>query len=103
MSEKLVAQRVNEFIKKRKPAAICDLCIVRGVRLRRRAHANQITAALATTSEFVRTKGRCQMCKQSDIMVIKAVDLQNTATEPSVLNFKSIVVEFGNIKVRLVR
>ncbi|KRR23265.1 hypothetical protein [Bradyrhizobium retamae] len=102
MSKKLVAQEVNDFITKRRPAVVCDLCIVRGIGLSVRAHANQITAALATTSEFVREKGSCPDCKQTDVMVIKAVDPKSAANF-SVLNFESIIVELGKVTVKIVR
>jgi hypothetical protein len=102
MPKKLVAQEVNDFITKRRPAFVCDLCIVRNLGLSVRAHANQITAALATTSEFVREKGSCPDCKQSDVMVIKAAD-PTIPADVSLLKFKSILVEFGTVSVKIVR
>jgi len=44
---------------------------VEGLGLSQQAHAAQITAALGTTSDFVRIKGVCSLCK-NDRMVIKA-------------------------------
>lgn len=89
MPKKLVAEEVNDFITRKRPAFVCDLCIVRGLGLSVRAHANQITAALGTTSDFVREKGTCPDCKQSDVMVIRAVDPKVVADVSAELCFDS--------------
>ena len=67
----LVAQRVNDWITEHRPKPVCDNCIVDGLELTTPAHASQITAALGTTSDFIRTKGTCSVCK-SERAVIKA-------------------------------
>ena len=67
----IVAQRVNDWISNDAPKPVCDICIVEGLGLSQQAHAAQITAALGTTSDFVRIKGVCSLCK-NDRMVIKA-------------------------------
>ncbi|MDA9529788.1 hypothetical protein ACM42_15415 [Bradyrhizobium sp. CCBAU 25338] len=101
MPKRLTAEQVNEFITKRRPAFVCDQCIVRGVGLSVRAHANQITAALGTTSDFVREKGSCPECKHTEVMVIAAVDPKST--NDAALRFQSIVLELGNVTVKIVK
>lgn len=59
----LVAKKINKFIMSRKPVAVCDGCIVDALGLAQNAHSAQITAALGTTSDFVREKGECSICK----------------------------------------
>ena len=44
----LVAQKVNQFVTKHRPKAVCDGCIVKGLSLTAHAHSAQITAALGT-------------------------------------------------------
>lgn len=68
----LVAERVNAFITSQYPEAICDACIVDGIELGRRAHASQITAALSTTSDFVRETGSCRHCGKRVMVIRKA-------------------------------
>ena len=103
MADRLVAERVNDFIKKRKPTPVCDLCIVEGVGLGKRAHANQITAALATTIEFAREKGTCPSCERPDLMIIRAVDPKGASDLSTVLNFESMTIELGKVTVKIVR
>ena len=67
----LVAQKINDFITSRRPDAVCDKCIVESLGLTVSAHAAQITAALGTTSDFVRERGDCSLCK-NERMVIHA-------------------------------
>lgn len=67
----LVAQRVNDWITEQRPKPVCDTCIVQGLNLTQQAHAAQITTALGTTSDFIRAKGVCSICK-NERMVIKA-------------------------------
>ena len=67
----LVAHKINNFITSRRPAAVCDKCIVESLGLTALAHSAQITAALGTTSDFVRERGECSLCK-NERMVIHA-------------------------------
>lgn len=65
----LVAQRVNEFITKHSPKAICDKCICEAMGFNSHAHAAQITGALGTTSDFVRGHGECMLCKNERVVI----------------------------------
>jgi len=67
----LVPQKINHFITSRRPAAVCDKCIVESLGLTAHAHSAQITAALGTTSDFERELGECSLCK-NERMVIRA-------------------------------
>jgi hypothetical protein len=56
-----IASRINEYVTTRRPETICDPCVARALDIRDQ-QANQVTVALATTSEFDRTTGRCADC-----------------------------------------
>ena len=56
-----LADRINEFITARRPESICDACISRALKVRDQ-QINQVTIALATTSDFDRNPGRCVDC-----------------------------------------
>ena len=58
-----LASRINEYLTGRRPATICDPCVARALSIRDQ-QANQVTVALATTSEFDRTTGRCADCSK---------------------------------------
>lgn len=58
----LIAQKINNFITKMSPKKTCNNCIVSGLGLTQVAHAAQNTAALGTTSDFIREKGLCSIC-----------------------------------------
>jgi hypothetical protein len=58
----LVAERVNDYITCRRPNAVCDPCIAEALGLGQQAHASQITAALGTSSDFIRETARCSIC-----------------------------------------
>lgn len=60
-----VAQSINDYVTKFRPAPICDLCIVSGLGLSRPQHAAQITGALGTTSDFDRGKAVCSKCGEN--------------------------------------
>lgn len=68
----LVAQRINEHLTFEKPKAWCDGCIVKSLSLTANAHSAQITAALGTTSDFVREKGECAMCGDERVVIRRA-------------------------------
>jgi len=59
----LVAQRINDFITANAPNPFCNRCIKDELSLKKEAHAAQNTAALGTTSDFVREHGVCSICK----------------------------------------
>jgi hypothetical protein len=66
----LVAQRINDFVTTKRPTAICDKCIANGVGLANHtAHPAQITGAFGTTSDFVREKGMCGICKNEKTVI----------------------------------
>jgi hypothetical protein len=58
-----IASRINEYLTGREPAMICDPCVARALNIRDQ-QANQVTVALATTSDFNRTTGRCADCSK---------------------------------------
>jgi hypothetical protein len=67
-----VAQKINDYITAKAPAALCDKCIAEAVGLTNKgAHPAQVTKALGTTSDFTREDGTCSMCK-SEKKVIRA-------------------------------
>lgn len=69
----LVAQKINDYISSKRPAAICDKCIAEGVGLTNKAaHPAQITGALGTTSDFVRGPGKCSLCKNDKVVIRRA-------------------------------
>lgn len=56
-------QEVNRFITSFSPLAVCDKCIAGKLGwVNETAHPAQITAALATTSDFSRERGECSVC-----------------------------------------
>jgi len=56
-----IPERVNAFITSR-DVALCDRCIQEELDIVQNNQVQQITATLATTSEFVREQGRCPGC-----------------------------------------
>jgi hypothetical protein len=67
-----VPQKINDYITRLRPKAVCNKCIAAGVGLSNdAAHPAQITGALATTSDFTQERGQCSICK-SDKKVIRA-------------------------------
>ena len=57
----IIAERVNEYVTKRYPEAICDACVAKALKLRHQ-QANRVTMALGTTSDFDRGGGFCIAC-----------------------------------------
>jgi hypothetical protein len=56
-------QEINDFITSKRPAAVCNRCIANGLNLSNKgAHPAQVTAALATTNDFVQERGNCSIC-----------------------------------------
>jgi len=64
-----VAQKINNFITSRHPAAVCDQCIVGSLNLAAHAHSAQITAALDTTTDFVRKRENCSICNNERMVI----------------------------------
>jgi hypothetical protein len=63
-SDLSVPQRINDFITRHRPNAVCNRCIAAGVGLvNNTAHPAQVTGALATTSDFDQAQGTCPICK----------------------------------------
>ncbi len=58
-----IAQRVNDYITKRRNDPVCDGCIARALDLRHQ-QANRVTMALETTSDFNRWDGVCHDCRR---------------------------------------
>jgi hypothetical protein len=68
-----VPQDINDFITSRRPAAFCNKCVAEGVGLTNdTAHPAQVTAALGTTTDFVREAGTCSMCKNDKTVIRRA-------------------------------
>ncbi len=65
----LVAQKINDFITSHRPAAVCDKCLVESLDLTTQAHSARITAALGTTSDFVRERAECSLCKNVRVVI----------------------------------
>ena len=63
-------QEVNDFITSKRPAPVCDKCIADGLGFTNKtAHVPQITAALATTSDFTRDKRSCSICGDTKTVI----------------------------------
>lgn len=66
-----LAQRVNDYISKRRPATLCDACIGRAMGIRHQ-QANRVTMALETTSDFDRGHGLCADCAKEQKVIRRA-------------------------------
>jgi hypothetical protein len=55
------AERINRAITDH-GGALCDRCISAQMGQNQTQHAQQITQALASTSEFIREDGKCAIC-----------------------------------------
>lgn len=56
-----IAERVNDYLTKRRPGEVCDGCVAAHLKLRHQP-ANRVTMALGTTSDFARGLGLCADC-----------------------------------------
>ena len=65
----MIAERVNEFITAKRPAAFCDDCIAEELELSRRQQAHRVTSALGTTSNFQRGQGICSRCGEDRLVI----------------------------------
>jgi hypothetical protein len=63
-----LAQRVNDYITKRRPDKLCDACIARTLEIRHQ-QANRVTMALETTSDFMRQIDRCHDCNKDQKVI----------------------------------
>lgn len=57
-----VPERVNQYITGAGGYALCDQCIQSALSLSQPQQVQQITSALATTSDFAREVGLCSLC-----------------------------------------
>ena len=57
----IIAQRVNDYLTKRRADEVCDGCVASDLGLRHQP-ANRVTMALGTTSDFTRKAGLCADC-----------------------------------------
>ncbi len=62
-----IAQKINDFVTARQPSAVCDECIGKALNLS--TQTSQMTSALGTTSDFVRDKGICSICKTKKVVI----------------------------------
>lgn len=66
-----IPERVNALISQSE-AANCDRCIQEELGLAQNNQVQQITSALATTSEFDRAKGTCASCRKLKVVTRRA-------------------------------
>lgn len=66
-----IPERVNALISL-SGAANCDRCIQEELGLAQNNQVQQITSALATTSEFVREKAACASCRKVKVVTRRA-------------------------------
>lgn len=64
-------EAVHQFLTQNSGSA-CSDCIARELGIRSRAQPVIITAALATTSEFVREQGHCVLCTRHKMVTRRA-------------------------------
>ena len=64
-------EKVNRFLTE-SSGPMCSDCISRELGLRTRSQPVVITAALATTREFVRGFGRCALCEREKVVTRRA-------------------------------
>ena len=57
-----VLEQVSDYVARQSPAAICDDCIAKALRLTVRQHANHKTRELASKPRFDRRTGSCAVC-----------------------------------------
>jgi hypothetical protein len=68
-----VPQQINDFITSKRPDALCNKCVAEGVGLTNdTAYPAQVTAALGTTSDFIRKPGTCSICKNDKTVIRRA-------------------------------
>lgn len=66
----MVSQRTHDLITRHERRPVCNACIREGVGLPfGSSHPALITAALATTSEFIREMGICSICSKERMVI----------------------------------
>lgn len=60
-------ERVNTFLTQNS-SAVCADCIAQELAFASRSPTTVITAALATTKEFIRGLGRCALCRREKMV-----------------------------------
>lgn len=65
-----IAERVNDYVTKRRPDEVCDGCIAAHLGLRHQ-QANRVTMALGTTSDFTRGPGHCADCDRELVTTVR--------------------------------
>ena len=68
-----VPERVEQFVRKNRPARYCDDCLAHRLELKRRQQAQQATAPLGAGPGFLRETGKCSVCGKT-AKVINAVE-----------------------------
>jgi hypothetical protein len=87
-----IPERVNALISL-SGAARCDRCIQEELGLSQNNQVQQITSALATTSEFVREKAACASCRKVKAVTRRAAGVHGTGAVPDrTLNQVSVPV-----------
>lgn len=56
-------ERIYTFLRQHTPAPICDDCVAKQAEVEPRQQVNPIASALGLTTDFVRAKGTCSICK----------------------------------------
>ena len=57
-----IPARVHRFLTERTPEPVCDECVAEGASVPRE-NANPITEALSLTTDFVKARGICSLCR----------------------------------------
>jgi hypothetical protein len=74
-------EQIVGYLQKNKPRAFCDDCLAGELQFARRQEAAVITATLGLTSDYVRQRGACSICKNDKLKyVIHAVVTKAAAT-----------------------
>ena len=66
----LTAQRINDYITQKKPAAFCDNCVAKIIGINH-SEANHATRALGTTGDFDRVAGQCSACHSNKQVIAR--------------------------------
>lgn len=57
-----IQARISDFLRDNRSVDFCDDCIAQRLPLKKRQQSQSVTSALAETTEFTRTTGRCSSC-----------------------------------------
>lgn len=72
------AQRVNDYISAKAGAPVCDICAQWEIFRNASTQVAHIASVLATTSDFVRGKGRCSICQKERTVTARTRDADQT-------------------------